>query len=147
MLSQLVIGSILISLTVVIHALTLDWLIKFLERRGSGILRTFRLFWKAAMLTIAVLGVFCAHVIQIWLWAIFYLAVNALPNLEEALYFSTSAFTTVGFGDLVLDERWRLVSSFQSANGFILFGWSTAFIFEVMSRFYRGDWLKKSGES
>ena len=99
------------------------------------------------MLTIAVLGVFCAHVIQIWLWAIFYLAVNALPNLEEALYFSTSAFTTVGFGDLVLDERWRLVSSFQSANGFILFGWSTAFIFEVMSRFYRGDWLKKSGES
>lgn len=110
-------------------------------------MRTFRLFWQAAMLTIAVLGVFCAHVAQIWLWAIFYLAVNALPNLEEALYFSASAFTTVGFGDLVLDERWRLVSSFQSANGFILFGWSTAFIFKVMSRLYRRDWLKKSEES
>ena len=47
-----------------------------------------------------------------------------------------SIFT--GFGDVVLDEKWRLISSFQSANGFILFGWSTAFIFEIMSSRYSG---------
>ena len=77
--------------------------------------------------------------IQIWLWALFYLRVGALPALEEALYFSTSTFTTVGYGDVVLTGKWRLVSSFQAANGFILFGWSTAFIFEIMSRLYEGD--------
>ena len=96
------------------------------------------------MLTITVLGVFIAHIVQIWMWAIFYLAVNALPNLEEALYFSTSTFTTVGFGDIVLDQAWRLLSSFQSANGFILFGWSTAFIFEIMSKLYDEETIDKT---
>ena len=146
MLAQFFIGAVLIGLTVVIHALVLDWLIKFLDRKGIAIFHTFRLFWKAAVLTIAVMGVFCAHMIQIWIWAVFYVAVGALPAFEEALYFSTSTFTTVGFGDLVLDEKWRLVSSFQSANGFILFGWSTAFIFEVMSKLYRDDVPKRSGK-
>ena len=147
MLIQFCISALLIGLTVVIHALILDWLIRFLQSKRNVIFHIFHLLWKAAVLTIAVLGVFCAHVIQIWIWAVFYLVVGAFSGLEEALYFSTSTFTTVGFGDLVLDENWRLVSSFQSANGFILFGWSTAFIFEVMSRLYRDDTFKKSGSS
>ena len=144
---QFVIGAILIVLTVIIHALVLDKLMHALEENGARVFRMFRLFWKAAMLVIAVMGVFCAHIIQIWVWALFYLLVGALPNFEEALYFSTSTFTTVGFGDLVLTEQWRLVSSFQSANGFILFGWSTAFIFEVMSKIYRDDNLRRSGKT
>ena len=115
----------------------------YLEQNGHRIFRTFRRMWKAAVLTIAVLGVFCAHIVQIWVWAAFYMIVGAIPGTEEALYFSASTFTTVGFGDIVLDEKWRLVSSFQSANGFILFGWSTAFIFEVMSRLYKDESLKK----
>ena len=147
MLVQLCIGALLIGLTVVIHALVLDKLIKFLEVNGGKIFHRFRLFWRAAILTIAVLGVFCAHIVQIWLWAFLYMAVGALPGLEEALYFSTSTFTTVGFGDIVLAKEWRLVSSFQSANGFILFGWSTAFIFEIMSKLYNDERFKTSGKT
>ena len=140
---QFIISAVLIGLTVVIHALVLDRLMHYLEQRGSQFFHTFRLMWRAAILTIAVLGVFCAHIIQIWVWALLYMAVGAITGLEEALYFSTSTFTTVGFGDIVLDDQWRLVSAFQSANGFILFGWSTAFIFEVMSRLYKDDLFNK----
>lgn len=141
---QLIIGAILIILTVIIHAVVLDYLMQMLERYAPGIFRKFPKLWKIPMLTLTVLGVFIAHIAQIWLWAIFYLAVNALPNFEEALYFSTSTFTTVGFGDIVLDKSWRLLSSFQSANGFILFGWSTAFIFEVMSKLYKEETINKT---
>ena len=94
------------------------------------------------LLVTVVLGIFLAHIVQIWLWAIFYLYIDVveITDIEEAaLYFSTSTFTTVGFGDIILDKDWRLVSSFQSANGFILFGWSTAFIFEIMSKLYEDD--------
>ena len=79
------------------------------------------------------------HVIEIWIWAIFYYftaSIQEIPTLEAALYFSTSSFTTVGFGDLVLSEEWRLLSSFESTNGMILFGWSTAFIFELIRHVY-----------
>lgn len=91
------------------------------------------------MLVGAVLGIFCAHMAQIWLWAVFYIGIGEISDIETALYFSTTTFTTVGYGDVILDKDWRLVSSFQSANGFILFGWSTAFIFEVMSKLYQKD--------
>ena len=60
-------------------------------------------------------------------------------TLEAALYFSTSAFTTLGMGDVVLSDEWRLMGSIEAANGFLLFGWSTAFIFEVMSQLYRKE--------
>ena len=96
------------------------------------------------MLIITVLGTFLSHVVQIWIWALFYLIVKDFHTVEEALYFSTSTFTTLGFGDIVLDENWRLITTFQSANGFILFGWSTAFIFEIMSKLYRDEKITKS---
>ncbi len=136
---QLLIGIILICITVVIHAVALDFLIRRIDSSRNSMKLILKRHWKIPLLVFAVLGTFGAHIVQIWLWAIFYIYIGEMQNLEEALYFSTSAFTTVGFGDIYLDENWRLVSSFQSANGFILFGWSTAFIFEVMSRLYEDE--------
>ena len=142
--SQLIIGAILVTFTVIIHAIALDKLMMILRRHAPFIFKNFPKYWKIPVLVITVLGVFLAHIVQIWLWAIFYLAVNVLPNFEEALYFATSTFTTVGFGDIVLEKKWRLLSSFQAANGFILFGWSTAFIFEVMSKLYKEETINKT---
>lgn len=136
---QLFIGAVLICLTVMIHAVALDFLISRIDSSKNAVRLLFRRYWKLPLLIFAVLGTFSAHIVQIWLWAVFYMVVGAIPDLEEALYFSTSSFTTVGFGDVYLDKDWRLVSSFQSANGFILFGWSTAFIFEVMSKLYEDE--------
>lgn len=145
--AELVIGAALICLTVIIHAFALDRIMMTLERITPTMFRRFHRLWKVPVLVFAVLCVFCAHIIQIWIWAFFYLNMQALPTLEEALYFSTSTFTTVGFGDVVLGEKWRLISSFQAANGFMLFGWSTAFIFEIMSKLYKEDALRKTEKS
>ncbi|MCB1592386.1 MAG: two pore domain potassium channel family protein [Alphaproteobacteria bacterium] len=136
---QLVIGAFMIGLTVLIHAVSLDRLKRVLDRLENFFRLRMRHSWKVPMLVIAVLGAFCSHIVQIWLWAFFYLSVDALNTIEEALYFSTATFTTVGYGDVVLSQEWRLVSSFQAANGFMLFGWSTAFIFEIMSQLYQAD--------
>lgn len=135
----MLVGAVLVSITVVIHAIALDWLMNFMSRARNAVRLNFGKFWKVPMLVMAVLGVFVAHIVQIWIWALFYFSIHALPNFEDCLYFSTSTFTTVGFGDVVLSEKWRLVSSFQAANGFILFGWSTAFIYEIMSKLYEND--------
>lgn len=140
-LGQLIIGALLICLTVIIHGIALDRLLFFLHWIGDFCNRTLRPVKRIMVLVICVLGLFLAHVIQVWLWAGLYLYIDSLPDLETALYFSTSTFTTVGYGDIVLDTEWRLLSSFQSANGFILFGWSTAFIFEVTSKLYKGVYI------
>ncbi len=147
MLIQMIIGAVLIALTVIIHAVVLDKLIKFLGHSHHAMFKQFKLNWRMVTLMVTVLGVFSAHILQIWLWALFYLGVGASLNLEEALYYSTSTFTTVGFGDVLLSDEWRLLGAFQSANGFILFGWSTAFIFEVMSKLYQRDNISRQGKN
>ncbi|HPD83601.1 MAG: potassium channel family protein [Alphaproteobacteria bacterium] len=145
LITQILIGCFMIGITVVIHAVALDRLVAFLEKLGPWAYKSFQNLWEIPLMVLTVLGVFLAHVIQIWIWAIlfYYLSPAALPTFESALYFSTSSFTTVGFGDVYLSEKWRLLSSFEAANGFLLFGWSTAFIFEIISKLYKDETIKK----
>jgi hypothetical protein len=134
MFTQISIGGALIVITVLVHAVSLELIFKALIAVRTDI----KVRWRAVALALVVLAVFVAHVIEIWIWAIFYYfkASIQIPTLEAALYFSASSFTTVGFGDLVLSENWRLLSSFEATNGMILFGWSTAFIFAVVRHVY-----------
>lgn len=145
LLTQILIGCFMISLTVVIHAVALDKIVNLLEKIGPWAFAVFKHSWEIPLMVITVLGVFLTHIVQIWIWAglFYYLSPNALPTFESALYFSTSSFTTVGFGDVYLSEKWRLLSSFEAANGFILFGWSAAFIFEIISKLYKDEQIKK----
>jgi len=133
MLGQLAIGSLLIVSTVLIHGVILELVLKALLRMPQA----WEIRWRALVFSAIVLSVFAAHVLEIWVWATFYIFIEEIHTLEAALYFSTSSFTTVGYGDLVLTPEWRLMGALESANGMMLFGWSTAFIFEVVRRSYR----------
>jgi voltage-gated potassium channel Kch len=59
-----------------------------------------------------------------------------LPSFEEALYFSTVTFTTVGYGDIVPGREWRQLATFEAINGWLIFGWTTALIIAVIQRLY-----------
>ena len=139
MISQLAIGGVIIAITVVFQAFGLDFIIRKVNWLEKTSLRQLKKLWQALTLAIVVLGVSIVLSVEIWIWGLFYLFSGALPDLETALYFSASSFTTVGFGDVVLGADWRLLSSIEATNGFLLFGWSTAFIFEVVSRVYRRE--------
>ena len=132
MLSQLTYGAALIAVTVLIHAVCLEGIIKVWRTISIEI----KVRWRAITLSLTITGIFASHIIQIWVWAIFYFFVEELRSWESALYFSTSSYTTVGYGDLVLSEEWRLLGSKEAINGMILFGWSTAFIFVGVRRIY-----------
>ncbi len=91
---------------------------------------------KVFILSGYVLLFFFASLLEIWLWAVVYRMLGALSNLEEALYFSAVTFTTLGYGDVVLQSSWRLLGSFQAVNGVIMFGWTTAIIVALVHRIF-----------
>jgi hypothetical protein len=62
-----------------------------------------------------------------------------IVSLSDALYFSISSYTTLGLGDIILSESCRILSGVEAANGFILFGWTTAFIFAVVNGLYKRE--------
>lgn len=81
-----------------------------------------------------VVALIALHGIEIWLFAGTYLLVDALRTLEEALYFSTISYSTVGFNDALMAHDWRLIPAFESILGVIMLGWSTAFFFRMLGR-------------
>jgi hypothetical protein len=91
-------------------------------------------FLETSLVAGVVALLFFASIVESAIWAATYVALGAISTFEQALYFSTVTFTTLGFGDITLAQDWRLLSSFQAANGTILFGWSTALVFAFVQR-------------
>ena len=131
----------MIGITVMIHAVTLDFVIKHAKRVEAFIRSVFKRLWRPVMASTIVVSVFAAHIVQIWLWAFLYMAVDAQPleNFSDTLYFATVTYTTLGYGDLTLNPSFRMLSAVEGANGFLLFGWTTAFIFEVIGQLYEHE--------
>ncbi len=138
-------ASLMVALTVTVHFFGLLALTYFLRRRGARFRAHESMLGQGALILFLVFGIFAIHTLEIWLYAAFYSAVGALDNFEAALYFSTVTFASLGYGDIVLDREWRLVSAIEAANGVILFAWSTAFLLSVMARLrtLEHDWLER----
>ena len=83
------------------------------------------------------LCLFGLHTLEITMFALFYMGVGAIGTLEQALYFSASAYTTLGHagGEIV---QWRLVGAFEGLTGFVLIGWSVAVFVTDMEKVLRG---------
>ncbi len=143
---KLIVGASMIGLTVILHAIVCDLVLRFLNRHSKLFFRSFGQFWAILTLSVCVFAIGSAIMADIWMWTLllYYLEPEALGDIETALYFTTSTFTTVGYGDIVLTDEWRILSGTTSINGMLLFGWSTAFIFEIMAKLYQDKNLPKS---
>lgn len=130
-----VFGSSLIAATVAIQAAFMSAGLKVFRRLEE----TRPEFLSKRPTTITVVWVIYLMIpimIDVCLWAVFYALIGALPSFEDAIYFSTVTFTTVGYGDIVLAREWRQVAPFEAVNGWIIFGWATALMMAIIQRLY-----------
>ncbi|PIW28099.1 MAG: K+ channel TrkA-N [Rhodobacterales bacterium CG15_BIG_FIL_POST_REV_8_21_14_020_59_13] len=134
MVSSLIVSAAMITITVVIHMVGLLMLMAFLQARSLHIRPTHSRLGQGVFIVLTVLGLVLIHGLEMWLYALLYRVLGVFPNIEEALYFSVSTFTTVGFGELVIEGQWRILGALESFNGFLLIGWSTAFMVSVIGR-------------
>ena len=137
MLAELLISTLMVTYTVIVHAVGLLALSRVLkvELREERALEIDPLSFRALAFTIVlVLGLFVIHGIEIWSYAFLYLLLDAVPDLREAVYFSTITYGAIGYDDAPMVEHWRLVSAIEGINGVLLLGWSTAFFVTVVQR-------------
>lgn len=83
------------------------------------------------LMVLASMWLMLAHLLSISGWGLLYIRIDAASTMEEALYKAGHAYTTLGLGDDELPQAWRLLSDWAAANGFLMFGLSTAFLFSV----------------
>ena len=81
-----------------------------------------------------VLVLMIAHFAEVLVWSLGYATVGAAPKDADLIYFAFVNYTTLGYGDVTPVERWRLLGPMTAMNGVLMFGWSTAVIFEVLQK-------------
>jgi len=92
--------------------------------------------WQSTLLQLAVLMILLmlGNIVQVLLWALIYSALGAFEDFETAVYFSGVTFTSLGFGDVALQGRMRLLAPLQAANGLMMFGITTALFIAAVQR-------------
>ena len=145
LLSYLLLSTGMVVLTTAIHLAGLAGLIAVMRWREGRSNHTSSPWWQMGLILGVVQALFLLHAIEIWIYAALYRIGGVVETFEAALYFSTSTFTTVGYGDIVLEPGWRVLAGIESANGFLLLGWSTAFLLQVVSRLSSVEfrWLER----
>ena len=146
MLIQLTLAAVMAVVMAFVHLVGLAILTRILRFRAR-ILRGFRIL-PLALLYGATVGTFVIHAVEIWLYAILYLRLDAFDQFEQALYFSVVTYSTLGYGDLLMPHQWRVLGASEAPVGIIMLGWSTAFLISLLSRLklVGEDWLAPSGD-
>ncbi len=125
---QLAVAAGMVLVMTVVHGLGLGAISSLLKLNDDRLKE--RDFNARSLLLIGCLAMllFAVHMLEIAIFALFYMAIGALSSLEEALYFSASTYATLGRTEEFFPVAWRLLGSIESLIGFLLIGWSTAYI-------------------
>lgn len=132
MVVQLAIGSVLIGTTSFLAALSWWGLEEFLNRTHDWIVRPPHGPKLTAILSFAMLWILLIMTGSVWIWAITLWELEIFVTFESSVYFALVAFTTLGFGDILLPVDWRLLGGMAAANGLLFFGILTAMLVETL---------------
>jgi len=133
MLRQLLVGAAVSICNIAIHALVMTYVVKVAYALASKKTRRHSLILPSVMIgTVSVL--MAAHICEVAVCALAYLIVDAVPKGTGLLYFAFVNYTTLGYGDVLPLPDWQLLGPLTAMNGVLMFGWSTAVLFEVLRR-------------
>ena len=133
MFRQFLVGGGISLVNIAIHALVMTVVVQVAQSAGARNRSHSSLLLIAVMIP-TVLVLMVTHALEVIVWSSAYSIVDAAPPGANLVYFAFVNYTTLGYGDVVPVERWRLLGPITAMNGVLLFGWSTAVIFEVLRR-------------
>jgi hypothetical protein len=135
-------GLLLIALTIAVHAFGVVVLARGLRRVSTAATKHGHALRHPVVLAAGLVGVVwwvlaVNHGIEAAIWAAAYLWLGAIGSLRDAMLYSVDSITTRGAAGLQLEPKWRLMGALEAADGMLLFGISTAFVFAVIQRLDR----------
>jgi hypothetical protein len=148
MLTQIAIGTVLLIVNITLAAIAAMALEVLFQKTHPWLMREPhrpKLVLLVAGVSLWLLGVIT---VGVWIWAVAYYWLGAFPTLEQSVYFSIVAYTTLGLGDVVLPQAWRILSGMEAANGFINFGLLCALFIEALRqiRLNQFELRRRSGD-
>ncbi len=131
MLRQYLVGAAASVCNIAIHAFVMAVVIR-VTRIADELATSHQTLRLMAVMIAAVTVLMIAHFAEVLVWSLTYVMTSAAPAGTDLIYFAFVNYTTLGYGDVIPVERWHLLGPMTAMSGVLLFGWSTAVIFEVL---------------
>jgi hypothetical protein len=133
MLRQILVGIAVSACNIAIHAVVMTAVLAVARAATKRAMpsQSLRLI---AIMTATVSVLMAAHIAEVIVWSLVYAIVGVAPAHSDLIYFAFVNYTTLGYGDVTPLQRWQLLGPMTAMNGVLLFGWSTAVIFEVLRK-------------
>lgn len=144
MFLQILVGTCLLVLNITIAAVAAMVLELAFLRLHPWLLRPPHRPKLVLLLAGVSLAILAVITVAVWVWAMAFWYLEGFETLEEALYFALVAFTTLGLGDVVLPQAWRLLAGMAAANGFLHFSLLTALLIEALRQVRLAQWQEVS---
>ncbi len=136
MLSALLIGSFALVINMAIQVVAVVLVIGYLLRRMSNGRMAPGFRTDVTVMGVVLLVLFLGHELQFAIWAILFVWLGEFADFETAFYHSVVNFTSLGYGDIVMSEKWRLLGALEAANGILMFGLTASGFLTVMTRLF-----------
>ena len=133
MLIQFLLGGIVCICNITIHSLVMT-VVVHVARVSSTTKRSHPSLRLIITMIATVSVLMAAHVLEVFAWSLAYAIVDAAPAGTNLVYFAFVNYATLGYGDVTPVEAWRLLGPITAMNGALMFGWSTAVMYEVLNK-------------
>jgi hypothetical protein len=143
---------VLIGISVTLGTLVIQGVVATLGVEAVGALLATRMvgtqLWRNGLATLTLIMVLLVgHMAQVAVWAMVFVLIGEFGEYAVALYHSAVNYTTLGYGDIVMSSRWRLLGPQEAANGTLAFGWSIAVIVTIVIRLARHRHLARTKQA
>ena len=130
---QFMVGGAVSVCNIAIHALVMAIIVRVARSMGTKEwLHPSLLLIGVMSSTVSVLMI--THAVEVIVWALAYGMVDIAAPGTNLIYFAFVNYTTLGYGDVTPSARWQLLGPITAMNGVLLFGWSTAVLFDVLRK-------------
>ncbi len=137
MLINLLLGSVTVFLSmgiqVAVVVMMIRYLIKITSREDR---KTDGFGFDTYVISLVLLLLFAGHLVQILIWAALFMYLGEFSDFLTAFYHSAVNFASLGYGDIVMSEKWRLLGALEASNGVLMFGLSAGTLLAVMTRLF-----------
>jgi hypothetical protein len=137
MLVNLLLGSSTVFISMGIQVAVVVFMIRYILRVMNRTDRNTDGFgFDTYAISLVLLMLFFGHLLQIAIWALLFIYLGEFNDFMTAFYHSAVNFASLGYGDIVMSEKWRLLGALEASNGVLMFGLSAGTLLSVMTRLF-----------
>jgi voltage-gated potassium channel Kch len=131
--TNLVIGTVMMVINLGIQVLAVAFLVDYVTRRIDAGQQAATFTEESMTLSVVMAVLIIGHIFMFATWATLFVWLGEFEDFATAFYHSTVNFTSLGYGDIVMSEEYRLLGALEAANGVLMFGLSAGAILSVMN--------------